>query len=57
MVLELEDGLNRRTPNGGYVQALPREHLAILGLDPVVDRDPEMPGEQRIDEPSGRPEW
>ena len=57
MVWELEDCLNRRTPNGGYVQARPSEHRAVLGLDPVVDRDPEMPGEQGIDEPSGRPEW
>ena len=54
--LKLEDRLNRGTPNRGYAQAGPRKHIAILGLDPVVDRDHELPGEQRVDEPSGRPE-
>ena len=56
MYLKLEDGLNRRTPDGGYAQAGPRENLAVLGFDAIVDRDPEMPGEQCIDETPGRPE-
>ena len=56
MYLKLEDGLNRRAPDSGYAKAGPRENLAILGLDAIVDRDPEMPGEQRIHQTPGRPE-
>ena len=55
--LKLEDGLNRRAPDGGYAKFGPREHLAILGLDAIVDRDPEMSCEQCIDQSPGRPEW
>ena len=55
--LKLEDGLNRGLPDGRYAKFGPRENLAIFGLDAVVDRDPEMPAEQRIHEAPGRPEW
>ena len=33
MCLKLEDGLNRRAPDGGYAKFGPRENLAILGLE------------------------
>ncbi len=57
MCLKLEDGLNGGLPDGRYAKFGPRENLAIFGLDAVVDRDPEMPAEQRIDEAPGRSEW
>ena len=57
MCLKLEDGLNRGAPDGGYAKFGPCENLAILGLDAIVERDPEMPREQCIDQTPGWTEW
>ena len=54
MYLKAEDGLQRRAPDGRDAKAGPREHVEILGLDPIVYRDPELSAEQRVDE---SPEW
>ena len=56
MCLKVEDGLNRRAPDGGYAKFWPCENLPVLGLDAIVDGNSEMPGEQRIDETPRRPE-
>jgi hypothetical protein len=55
--LKAQDGLHRSAPDGRDAKAGPREHVEILGLDPIVYRDPELSAEQRVDESPGRPEW
>ena len=56
MFLKLEDGEERVLSDSLDAEPRTGQNLAVLRLDPVVDRQPQSSRLQNVDEPPGWPE-